>query len=400
MKGGCGATTCSSSAGGGGDRGGPCLLPHVSKSPRTMTTRSATRAVEAGVRAEVFERIVGPVIASGYLRWYEVLQLGKVSKGTCAAWREQQDSYEGWEDLLGELNTLNCTNRCSSCEQIILLKSSRACCPSERWTEVCAERKPNFHGVLDILMSSGYLTWREKGGVRRISKASYKVHKMQCTCLPHDRTTLVCPFLPYEPRYKSGYDSWSPYRKCKELSTYTAWMVKNLHSFYDLTASGVTNPDALPYGLGGWAWFDLQMVTLQRTCPRRYSLVMNMVSLFLAQGELQRSPQYWYASAFLGRRHDPVTGASYEECLGSGITEFCLPATDDVLCRFLRNKCYPSQETQEIVGPLVHKISIFSPFFSMVPLDANKRPRMHRGLEVLDDEMIDSMSFHFFCTIS
>jgi hypothetical protein len=175
-------------------------------------------------------------------------------------------------------------------------------------------------------------------------------------------------------------------------------MIKNLHSFYSF--SGVTDSSRLPYGLGGWAWFEIQMVTLQRACPRRYAFVMNVVSLYIAQGELQRSPPNWYATAFLGERHDPVHSSSYEECLGAGISEFCLPATDDVLTKFLRNKCYPSMESRAILGPLVRSLSIFSPFMDMVPLDVNESAELPRSLENLTEEVIDNMSLHFFCTIS
>jgi hypothetical protein len=46
-------------------------------------------------------------------------------------------------------------------------------------------------------------------------------------------------------------------------------------------------------------------------------------------------------------------------------------------------------------------LAIFAPFFFMVPLDAKKLTRLPKNtLEIPDDEMIDSMSLHFFCTIS
>jgi hypothetical protein len=324
--------------------------------------------------------------------------LGRINRGCRAVWNDQKEGYQDWTGLLKELNSVNCTNRCCNCEQTILLKAGRACCSIEQWNNESAKRTANFHGVVDLIMSSGVLNWREKGGIRRISKSCYKVHKEQCTCPPQARSRLILPFLRHDPRYKDEYEKLTDYRKCLSLSKYTQWMIKNLHSFYNF--KNVTDPARLPYGLGGWAWFDIQMVTLQRGCPRRYAFVMNLVSLFIAQGELQRSPPNWYATAFLGQAHDPVGGTSYEECLGSGISEFCLPATDEVLCRFLRTKCYPSTESQTILGPLVARVSIFAPFFKMVPLNATKASRLPQSLETLNDEMIDSMSLHFFCTIS
>jgi hypothetical protein len=361
-------------------------------------TRSVTRKIEEAKTSAMFETIAGPVLSSGYLRWHEAENLGRVSKGCRYAWKEQKEGYEDWELLLKELNMMNCTNRCCNCEQVILLKANRRCCSVEQWNRESAKRTPDFHGVVDLIMSSGVLNWREKGGIRRISKTCYKVHKEQCCCRPEERTKFVMPFLQHDPRYSLDYYQLTDYRKCVELSTYTTWMIQNLHSYYNFAA--ITDASKLPYGLEGWAWFDVQMVTLQRRCPRRYSFVMNMVSLFMAQGELQRAPPKWYASAFLGEKHDPVTGAAYEETLGSGISEFCLPATDEVLCRFLQNKCYPSNENQKIIGPLVQKLSIFAPFFRMVPLSSNMGAKLPRGLERLTDEMIDSMSLHFFCTIS
>lgn len=383
------------------DTEGNPLLEPVTKQRRI--TRSVTRRVKAELRSEFFERVVGPIISSGFLQWHEAMNLGKVNRGCRSVWNDQKEAFENWKGLLKELNSINCTNRCSKCEQTILLKANRQCCSIEKWRRESAKRTPDFHGVIDLVMSSGVLTWREKGGVRRISKPCYKIHKEQCTCTrsytpPGGRLSPIKPFLTHDPRYHDDYDKWPDYTKCLALTKYTAWMIQNLHSFYNF--SRCTDPTRLPYGLGGWAWFDIQMVTLQRGCPRRYAFVMNLVSLFIAQGELQRSPPNWYASAFLGEIHDPVTEASYEERLGSGISEFCLPATDEVLCKFLRTKCYPSDESQEILGPLVQRLSIFAPFFKMVPLDSKEAAKLPRGLETLNDEMIDCMSLHFFCTIS
>jgi hypothetical protein len=376
--------------------GFPLVLEPVVKQRRI--TRSVTRRVQSDQRAETFERVVGPVLASGYLRWHEAENLGKVNRGCRVAWKDQKELYADWRGLLKELNSMNCTNRCCNCEQTIILKANRSCCSIEKWNKESFKRIPDFQGIVDLVMASGVLNWREKGGIRRISKTCYKIHKEQCTCPPQVRTAHILPFLKHDPRYEDDYEELSDHEKCLALTKYTSWMIQNIHSFYNFRK--VTDPACLPYGLGGMPWFDIQMVTLQRGCPRRYAFVMNMVSLYIAQGELQRSPPNWYASAFLGQRHDPGTGSSYEECLGSGISEFCLPATDEVLCRFLWTKCYPSTESQAILGPLVRHVSIFAPFFSMVPLDAKKLTRLPNTLEVLDAEMIDSMSLHFFCTIS
>lgn len=270
-------------------------------------TRSVTRHVENECRSARLEKVLGPVLASGYLRWYEGMRLGCVNRRCRAVWkheREQPGSSFEWKNLLKELHGLNGTHKCERCEQIVLLKSNRTCCSTEQWTQECAKRKPLFEGVVDILMQSGILTWRERGGIRRISKLTYKVHKEQCTCrLPARRCR---PFLSIDPRYTVGYyDKWTDYQRCVAMIRYTSTLVKNLLKFYNFRR--ITDPNRLPYGLGGWGWYDMQTVSLQRNCPKRYAFVMNLVSLFMAQGELQRSPPIWYGSAFLGTHHTTIT---------------------------------------------------------------------------------------------
>jgi hypothetical protein len=378
--------------------------PHIvhKEALRNTKSRRITRSVTAKElaiqRNELFDKVVDPVLSSGYLRWYEAENLSRVTKSSRMVWLDQRESYADWSTLLRELNAMNCTNRCPSCEQGIQLKANRHFCSIDKWNKESAKRSPDFHGVVDLVMSTGVLTWREKGSIRRISKTCYKVHREQCTCRLVEPRACLGPFIRHDPRFSDDFDKWSDYQKCKALHGYTKWMIHNLHSFYNFNR--VTDPSRLPPGLDGWAWFDIQMVTLQRACPRRYAFVMNMVSLYIAQGELQRSPPRWYATAFLGERHDPAHGSSYEDSLGAGITEYCLPATDDILTKFLRTKCYPSKECRTIVGPLVRSLSIFAPFMDMVPLDPKQRTRLPSSLERLTEEMIDSMSLHFFCTIS
>ncbi len=370
----------------------------VQQTKSRRVTRSVTAKELATERSELFDRIVDPILSSGYLRWYEAENLSLVTKSCREVWLDQKESYPGWSTLLRELDAMNCTNRCPSCEQIILLKANRNCCTVAKWNAESAKRSSDLHGVIDLLMASGLLTWREKGSIRRISKTCYNVHKQQCTCRLVDRRACLGPFIRHDPRFSDNYEIWSDYQKCLGLYRYTSWMIHNLHSFYNFTR--MTDASRLPNGLGEWAWFDIQMVTLQRVCPRRYAFVMNMVSLYIAQGELQRSPPKWYATAFLGERHDPVHGSSYEDSLGAGISEFCLPATDEVMTKFLRTKCYPSEKRHAILGPLARPLSIFAPFMDMVPMNPNERTRLPSSLESLTDEMIDNMSLHFFCTIS
>jgi hypothetical protein len=145
------------------------------------------------------------------------------------------------------------------------------------------------------------------------------------------------------------------------------------------------------------------MVTLQRGCPQRYVFVMNLVSLSVAQGELQRCAPLFYATAFLGQRHDPVQQSeSFQAFMGAGISNFCLPATDEMLGKFLREKCYPSIESQQVLGPLLaRRLSIFSPFMDMVSLDdESARICLPRSLERLTGDVIEAMSMQFFCTVS
>ena len=74
-------------------------------------------------------------------------------------------------------------------------------------------------------------------------------------------------------------------------------------------------------------------------------------------------------------------------------------ATDEVICQFLRTRCYPSSQSQSLLGPLSRQLSIFSPFFQMVPLDESKPTSLPRCLETLNEELIDSMSMNLLCSI-
>ena len=378
-------------------------------------TRSISRKVLAkATTTSMFESVSEQVLASGYLHWYEAENLGCVSKSCRLAWMEQKETYGGWSCLLRELNMMNCTNRCSNCEYGILnRKSNRQFCNLDQWNVVSSKRTPDFHGVVDLIVSCGVLNWREKGGIRRISKTCYKVHKEQCCCNREPRSRFVTPFIKYDPRFDLDYENLSDYQKCVAMTKYTSWMVQNLSLSYNFKAT--TDESQLPLPFQGWNWFDAQLISLQQHCPRRYAFVMNIVSLFLAQNELQRSPPKWFVTAFLGERFDRITHeeggpdppAFYETLLGATISENCLPATDEFLGHFLQHKCYPTISHQTTLGPkLTKKVSIFAPFFNMVqPLNASPSsnkvlPRFPKDLEALTDELIESMSLNFFCTIS
>lgn len=432
-------------------------------------TRSYARRMQNDTRTNLFEKVLDSVFEGGFLHWYEFMRLRGVNKGCLALWHDKKEIAGPWKLILKELNALNGTNKCHRCEQVILLKKNRELCAHMSqcansnkgcsrngmkkrklqynvWNEVSAKRTPDFVSCVDILMSSGVLNWRERGGIRRICKATYKVHKEQCTCRkPIDRSTSL-PFLEIDPRYQIGYyEDWTDYERCMAMIRYTLSLKSNLHSFYNF--HHVTDPDCLPYGLARWNWFDIQMVNLQSNCPKRYAFTMHLVSLFIAQGELQRFPPVWYADAFVGTQHRPYAD-SFVESLASTITEYCLPgkcfpheglkgceirfllldrstsssicvsnhrsfplacvqyfsrsfetATDEVICNFLRTRCYPTSQTQTLLGPLSKNLSIFSPFFCMVPLDDKQKTNLPKCLEELDEELIDSMSMDLLCSI-
>jgi len=311
-------------------------------------TRSCARRLKYDAKAYLFETVLELIYEGKYLHWYEFMRLRRVNKGCLALWFERRETAGPWDVILKELNALNGTNKCHRCEQVLLLKSHRnlcfhANCAFQRrnsnkhqqrnqkrnkkhnhvWDEVCAKRTPDLVSCIDIIMSSGVLNWRERGGVRRICKGTYKVHKEYCTCKhPVDRSTSF-PFLNIDPRYQTGYyEDWTDYERCMAMIEYTLTLKKNLHSFYNFIQ--VTDPDSLPYGLARWNWFDIQMVNLQSNCPKRYAFTMHLVSLFIAQGELQRFPPVWYADAFVGTQHQPYAD-SFVESLASTISEHCLP---------------------------------------------------------------------------
>ena len=74
-------------------------------------------------------------------------------------------------------------------------------------------------------------------------------------------------------------------------------------------------------------------------------------------------------------------------------------ATDEMICHFLRTRCYPSSQSQTLLGPLSKQLSVFSPFFHMVPLDESKPTSLPRCLETLNEELINSMSMNLLCSI-
>jgi hypothetical protein len=364
---------------------------------RRIATRSYTRRSLDNPRVETFERAIVPVVSSGFLEWHEFLRIGCVNHSCRAIWLEQRESYGPWSCILRELNTMNCTNKCTRCEQVVLLKSNRSCCDINQWTRECAKRTPDFISCVDILMSSGYLTWRQRGGIRRICKGTYRVHKEQCTCQRnfYDRSPNR-PFLKIDPRFQVNYDEWTDYEKCEAMIRYTRYMIRNLHSFYNFRK--LADENSLPYGLSSWEWSDIQTINLQRQCPKRYVFVMNLVSLYTAQNELQRRPPIWYASAFLGTEHRPYN-ATFADAVSSEVTDQCLPPTDENLVKFLKSRCYPTPHQQKVLGPLVNSVCIFSPLFKRVPLETGKRANLPASLETLNEQLIESMSQHMICMI-
>ena len=326
-------------------------------------TRSCTRQLQCNAQANLFEKVLELVFEGQHLHWYEFIRLRAVNRSCLAFCYEKREIAGPWKDILKEVNALNGTNKCHRCEQVLLLKSHRNLCVHAKyilddtncssrankiyrderiiiststnhhnkirgggnhiWNRECAKRTPDFVSCVDIIMSSGVLNWRERGGIRRICKATYKIHKEYCTCKhPVDRSTSL-PFLNIDPRNQIGYyEDWTDYERCEAMIRYTLTLKNNLHSFYKFHR--VTDPDSLPYGLARWNWFDIQMINLQNNCPKRYAFTMHLVSLFIAQGELQRFPPVWYADAFVGKQHRPYAN-SFVESLASTISEYCLP---------------------------------------------------------------------------
>jgi hypothetical protein len=334
----------------------PDIIPIEPSTKQRRITRSCTRRLQNDIRANLLEKVLQLVFDGGHLHWYEFMRLSVVNRSCLAFWFEKRETAGPWKAILKELNALNGTNKCHRCEQVLFLKSHRNLCIHATaktvlknggnndnrnmnikninskikkntqnlvWENECAKRTPDFVSCVDIIMSNGVLNWRERGGIRRICKATYKVHKECCTCKhPVDRSTSI-PFLHIDPRYQvEYYEDWTDYEKCEALIRYSLALKNNLHSFYNFKQ--VDDPDSLPYGLARWNWFDIQMVNLQSNCPKRYAFAMHLVSLFIAQGELQRFPPIWYADAFVGTQHRPYAH-SFVEILASTISEHCLP---------------------------------------------------------------------------
>jgi len=213
-------------------------------------TRSCARRLKHDARANLFEKVLEFVFEGKYLHWYEFMRLRGVNRGCLALWFERRETAGPWNVILKELNALNGTNKCHRCEQVLLLKSHKNLCVLAKdmpkstnsnksnnrnrkmrgnmnntnntnntnnindqnkkhknqnhvWDHESAKRTPDFVSCVDIIMSSGLLNWRERGGIRRICKGAYKVHKEYCTCkYSVDRSTSL-PFLKIDPRYRT-----------------------------------------------------------------------------------------------------------------------------------------------------------------------------------------------------
>ena len=354
---------------------------------RSLTAKKALVVTDEG--NVLFDRIVDSVLSSGFLRWYEAESLSQTNKGSRSVWMNLRETYPDWSNLLRELNSKNCSNRCRACEGIVFLKANRKCCSISKWNEESARRTPDFHGVVDLVMSSGVLSCRDEDRIGDVSATCSKIQKEQCNCRLPDHQDYLRPFIKHDPRYADDYDKGSDFLKCQALTRYTSWMIRNLHSFYNFRK--VTDPSRLPHGLGGLYWPTNQMEIMERDFPRRNAFVMNMVSLHSAQRELEGSVPNWYATAFLGERHNPGRSINYKESLRDPISKFCLPPKDEVFADFLRTECYPTTESRTVLGPLVRALSIFAPFMDMVPLDETKRVRLPRSLEKLTEDDIKDM---------
>jgi hypothetical protein len=115
-------------------------------------------------------------------------------------------------------------------------------------------------------------------------------------------------------------------------------------------------------------------------CPKRYAFLMTMASLYEAHQELHWGRPEKYLSAFLGVRY--MEPPFVKDHLLHIVSQRWMPAVNGCLVMVLRKDCYPSQETQRILGPLLaKKLSLFSPFFDMVPPDGSDPVKLPNDLE-------------------
>jgi hypothetical protein len=414
---------------------GPCSPGRQHRPPPGMATGSVTARTEATASASAaaplwrcdadhpLERVLAPVLASGYLTWYETMAVGATNRGCRSIWVQERDTSPFlWRALLKELNGLARTDRCPSCHNPFPLRHDRTCCSTvKRWTDECSQRSPTLVGCADIVLRSKFLTWNQMAvGMKRVCKATYRIHREECRCylppvletdVPFDRT-LLRPFLELDPRFQPGYDDssgggdWTDYERCQAMARYLTILKGNLLSHYDLAR--VTDPERLPDGVVpshqgyGGSRANLERRVRSR-CPQRYAFLMNIASLYDAQRELQWHPPRAYASAFLGGPYvHPDRDVWARRDVYDTVSVHCMPATDAVLVWFLRTHCYPTRETLAVLGPLAGRLCIFSPFFDMVPPDRDQGGRgpvrLPDGLEIVSYRIEWSWRRRYSCS--
>ena len=267
----------------------------------------------------------------------------------------------------------------------------------------------SFHQVVDIVLKHDLLVWYDGmalGATSKTCRDIWKSHHEERYLKPlvHllDRRnstnidTNECPpececyapplFADIDPRRSFGYNDWSCLQKARSLTAYTARLVANLHSFYD--PKFVTNP-TFPenhrflqydqwYGIFLDGDLGVALQTMMEYLPRRYLLARNIATLLVAQKELEceYGPPNHFDETFCGLaallpEHDcfPKFMAYQDLLVDYGNIGELLPARDQDFASFLQNRCYPSAQDANLLGPvLTRKVSIFGPFFDMCPL--------------------------------
>lgn len=161
------------------------------------------------------EQALGIVLSSGLLHWYEAVKVGETCKDMYYEWQEMKDHI--CEPLLASLNRLTIS------------------------TNIC--QRPHCE------------------------KIAFPASKRECQC-----TTQDTPLAHLDPRfYEDDYSQLSTWKKCKTMAEFTAKLVSNFWSNFNLE-----NPTQRAFfTLDPPGHLGLQFIAQEK--PRRFAFIMNLM---------------------------------------------------------------------------------------------------------------------------
>lgn len=361
---------------------------------------------------ESLDRVMAPLLRSGYLTWYEAMKLGSVNRNCRVVWIQERETVVDWKTLLTALIDLNHQNGCKECgkrPRVVKPLARLEDCTVREWTKEIFKRTPNFVCCMDIVAQSNFLNSNEKETINSICEAanislcSDPLKYRQSNPFPYrqdwaddyEKAEVMIqylemmehsnPFLKlFDPRYQHGYElDWTDYEKFEAMIRYTQIMVHQMHTY--LGSDDMFNPHRLPSNLANAIPQKACECVIRlycKDCPKRLAFIRHLSFLHVAQLTILSRLPSWYGTAFLA--HDEIE-------LYFRLAPFLNPSNKR-LVHALRQYCYPSKEVQEMLGPLLNQVSIYSPFFQMVPMDDSQPVVLQDILEDMTAKMIELAS--------